>query len=73
MRPIGLLVAAVIVLIAITAFAPAGVVAVAWGIAALLVIGAGLGSSPSVRLRGRVNRLDSGAGPPPSERDVKRP
>jgi hypothetical protein len=55
---------AVVALILITLFAPTGAVVAAWTIAALLLLGAGLGASPSVRLRGRVNRLDSGAGPP---------
>jgi hypothetical protein len=55
---------ALIGLILITIFAPTGVVVAAWTIATLLLLGAGLGASPSVRLRGRVNRLDSGAGPP---------
>jgi hypothetical protein len=55
---------ALIGLILITIFAPTGVVVAAWTIATLLLLGAGLGASPSIRLRGRVNRLDSGAGPP---------
>jgi hypothetical protein len=55
---------AVVGLILITIFAPTGVVAAAWTIAALLAVGVGLGASPSIGLRGRVNRLDSGAGPP---------
>jgi hypothetical protein len=61
MRKLGV---ALIGLILITIFAPTGVVVAAWTIATLLLLGAGLGASPSVRLRGRVNRLDSGAGPP---------
>jgi hypothetical protein len=60
--------AAVLALILITIFAPTGVAVAAWTIAALLLLGAGLGASPSIRLRGRVNRLDSGAGPPRRER-----
>jgi hypothetical protein len=59
---------AVVALILITIFAPTGVVAAAWIIAALALLGAGMGGSPSVQLRGRVNRLDSGAGPPRRER-----
>jgi hypothetical protein len=49
-------------LIAITVFAPTWVVVAAWVIAALLLAGAGLGASPAIQLRGRVNRIDSGAG-----------
>jgi hypothetical protein len=55
---------AVVALILITIFAPTGVAAAAWTTAAILLLGAGLAASPSVGLRGRVNRLDAGAGPP---------
>jgi hypothetical protein len=66
---IGLLVA----LVAITLWGPTLAVTIAWVIAAIALAGAGMSMSPSVQLRGRVNRIDSGSGPPVDERDVKRP
>jgi hypothetical protein len=64
---------AVTALIAITAFGSTGVVAVAWAIAALLLVGGALGSSPAIQLRGRVTRIDSGGAAPRRDPDVKRP
>ena len=43
------------------------------GMARSALAGKGMSMSPSVQLRGRVNRVDSGAGPPVDERRVKRP
>ena len=66
-------VALVLVLAAITVWGPKLAITIAWIAAAIALAGAGLSMSPSVQLRGRVNRIDSGAGPPVDERDVKRP
>jgi hypothetical protein len=65
-------VAAVAALAAITTLGPTWLITVAWVIAALTLMGAGMNRSPSVQVRGRVNRIDSGAGPPPAKRHVKR-
>jgi len=54
---------------AITLFGPRSAI-VAWIVAALAIAGAGLGASPSVQLRGSVNRLD---GDPRDREDVKHP
>ena len=72
MRPIRV-VAAVAALAAITIWGPTWLIAAAWVIVAIALMGAGMNRSPSVQLRGRVNRIDSGAGPPVEERRVKRP
>jgi O-antigen ligase len=60
-------------LAAITIWGPRLAITIAWVIAAIAIAGAALSMSPSVQLRGRVNRIDSGAGPPVNERSVKRP
>ena len=65
---IGLLVA----LVAITIWGPTLAVTIAWVIAAMALAGAGMSMSPSVQLRGRVNRIDSGSGPPVDERGPRR-
>jgi hypothetical protein len=65
--------AAIGALAAITVWGPVWLIMVAWVIAALALAGAGMNRSPAVQLRGRVNRFDSGAGPPVDERRVKRP
>ena len=55
---------------AITLFGPRSAIVVAWIVAALAIAGAGLAASPSVQLRGSVNRLDGD----PRDRDgVKHP
>jgi hypothetical protein len=58
---------------AITIWGPTWLIAATWVIAAITLMGAGMNRSPSVQLRGRVNRVDPGAGPPVDERGVKRP
>ena len=55
-------------LAAITAWGPKLAITIAWVIAAIALAGAGLSMSPSVQLRGRVNRVDPGSGPPRDER-----
>jgi hypothetical protein len=56
-------------LAAITIWGPALAITVAWVIAGLAIVGAGLSMSPAIRLRGRVNRIDPGAPPPAKEPD----
>jgi hypothetical protein len=63
--------AALVALVLVTLFGPALLVAAAWVLAALALVGAGLGSSPSIQLRGNVDRIDPGARPP--DDDAKRP
>jgi hypothetical protein len=65
--------AAVAALAAISVWGPTWLITIAWLIAAMTLMGAAMNRSPSVQLRGRVNRIDSGAGPPVDERHVKRP
>jgi hypothetical protein len=69
MRLMAIAVAAVAVLAAITVWGPGWLIAIAWGLVALALMGAGMNRSPAVQLRGRVNRVD------PTDRgpDVKRP
>jgi predicted Kef-type K+ transport protein len=59
---------ALVALLAITLSGSTLAVTIAWAIAAVALAGAALSMSPSVRLRGRVNRMDSGSGPPVDER-----
>jgi hypothetical protein len=59
-------------LTAITIWGPTLAITIAWVIAAIAIAGGALSMSPAVQLRGRVNRMDSGAGPPVDERNVKR-
>jgi O-antigen ligase len=65
--------ALVLALAAIMIWGPKLAITIAWVIAAIAIAAAGMSMSPSVQLRGRVNRMDSGAGPPVDERRVKRP
>jgi hypothetical protein len=60
-------------LAAITVWGPTVAIMIAWMIAALALAGAGMSLSPSIRLRGRVNGMDSGSGAPVDERDSARP
>jgi hypothetical protein len=57
---------------AITIWGPAWLIAGTWVIVAITIMGAGMNRSPSIQVRGRVNRIDSGAGVPAEERRVKR-
>jgi hypothetical protein len=59
----------VLALAAITIWGSTLAITVAWATAAIAIAGAGLSLSPSIKLRGCVNRMDSGAGPPVEERD----
>jgi O-antigen ligase len=59
-------------LVGITIWGPTLAITIAWVIAAIAIAGAALSMSPSVQLRGRVNRIDSGAGPPVDEHGVER-
>ena len=59
-------------LVAITIWGPKLAITIAWVIGAIAIAGAALSMSPSVQLRGRVNRIDSGAGPPAPEDRVQR-
>jgi O-antigen ligase len=62
-----------VALAAVTVWGPRLAITIAWIVAAIALAGAGMSMSPSVQLRGRVSRVDSGAGPPVDERSVKRP
>jgi hypothetical protein len=62
-----------VALAGVTLWGPTLAVTIAWVIAAVALAGAGMSVSPSVQLRGRVNRIDSGAGPPIDERNSRRP
>jgi hypothetical protein len=47
------------VLAAITIWGPTLAITTAWLLAALVIVGVGLGMSPSVQLHGRVDHVDS--------------
>jgi hypothetical protein len=59
-------------LVGITIWGTTLAITIAWVIAAIAIAGAALSMSPSVQLRGRVNRIDSGAGPPVDDHGVER-
>ena len=62
-----------VALAAITVWGPTLAITIAWAIAAVALAGAGLSRSPSIQLRGRINRTDSGSGPPVDDRDPRTP
>ncbi|MEA2364183.1 MAG: hypothetical protein QOD71_3328 [Thermoleophilaceae bacterium] len=64
------MVVGLVALVAVTLFGPPLAVAAAWVVAALALAGAGLGSSPAIELRGRVNSLDGGDRRQPPDDEV---